>query len=487
MDQPNIVFIVLDAVRADHVSWYGYDRETTPTFDMLAENGVGYRNAFSPSVWTPTVHGSIWTGEYPSHNGVYTGDLSLPDDRSVLPELLSEAGYRTFATSSGAHLRRDRGYARGFDEFVETYRIQPDREFLRKFVSDSSYRKQVGFSLSRGPDDKTLYKFDRMRRFIEKTNDRPFFCFFNCKTAHQPWNPPRPYKEMWGPDIDRPRYELIERLLMAAGREPLSIEGQDMERIRRFQQGHPVLTDQMELTDEEWDLIEAWYDGAIRYLDDRVGSFVDYLKETGQFQNTLFVLTADHGDQFGDHGLSGHVFSIYDALLHVPLAISPPVYECDSGTEIDAQVTLVDLHKTFLEAAGVDPDEYPLTTSLRPWKERTYHDYTFAEYAYPARTLSTIQNNHPEFDPKESGYDRSLRAVRDDEYKLILGSDGERSLYRWRDDPDETTNVSSEHPDIVDRLEAVVEEQLGTLQKRGKRDEQISGDVEDQLERLGYM
>lgn len=485
MSKPNIVLIVLDAVRHDHVSWHGYERNTTPVFDTIAENGVAYRYAFSPSIWTPTVHASIFTGEYPSHNGVYTGGLSLPREQQVLPELLSDVGYQTFATSSGAHLRRDRGYARGFDEYVESPRIKPTQEFLRQFLKDASYRKQVRYSLTRGPDDKTVHKFNRMGKFVSN-NNTPFFCFINCKTAHQPWNPPRPYKSMYTPGFSRPQFEFIERLLKAAGRDGISLEGYDIQRIRRVQDSYPVLADEMELTEDEWGIIESWYDGAIRYLDSRVGSFIEYLKSIGEFDDTLFVVTSDHGDHFGDHGLSSHLFSVHDTLLHVPMAISPPAGEFNPGTVIDSQVTLVDLYKTFLDTAGIESTEYPLTTSLKPYTDRKYHEYTFAEYAYPSRSLNTMSNNHPEFEPEKSGFDRSLRAVRDDRFKLILGSNGERALYRWREDPRESDDIAGEYPDVVNHLENTVDDELGTLKKRAESDEQVTADVKERLEQLGY-
>jgi Arylsulfatase A and related enzymes len=142
---------------------------------------------------------------------------------------------------------------------------------------------------------------------------------------------------MYTPRFSRPRFEFIERLLTALGSDGISLEGYDIEKIRRVQNGYPVLADEMELTDDEWDIIKSWYDGAIRYLDSRVGQFVEYLRSIGEFKNTLFVVTSDHGDHFGDHGLSSHLFSVHDTLLHVPMAISPPTGEFNPGTVIDSQ------------------------------------------------------------------------------------------------------------------------------------------------------
>jgi len=492
-DRPNILLVVLDAVRTDHVSCYGYGQETTPNIDALAGEGTTFGNAFSPSIWTPTAHGAVFTGRYPSHAGTYTGSLSLPDDMPVLPEILAEHGYEGFATSSGLHIRSDRGYDRGLDEFVETYRIQPDREFLSKFLSDGAFRRQTVFSATRGPDDKTLYKFDRLRSWMDDriAADEPFFGFVNCKTAHQPWNPPRPYTSMFGDrELSRPPYEFIERAMMALGRRGQRVDGIDMDRIERVQDGHPVIAGEMELSEEEWDLIRAWYDGAIRYLDRRVGQLVDHLKEQGVFEDTLLVVTSDHGDQFGDHGLSGHMFALYDTLLRVPLVVSPPGGAAGAD-RIDSQVTLVDLFPTFLEAAGIDGADhgydYPLTESLFDLEDRRYHDYTFAEYARPTRTIDTVERHHPEFDAAAMGFDRSLQSVRSDEYKLIAGSDGERELYRWREDPGETEDLSAERPDVVAELEAVIDDSLGTFEEGGRGEEVTDEALREQLEHMGYL
>jgi arylsulfatase A-like enzyme len=194
MSQPNILFLVIDALRVDHASTYGYERETTPTMTGLADDGVRYDHAFAPSIWTPTVHGSIFTGQYPSHTGIYGNSLGIPDELETIPETLKRNGYRTFAASAGAHIRAGRGYTRGVDDYVETRRIAPDVGFLKKVLGDRSFAKQVAFSLTRGPDDKTRYKYDRLKRSIDTAigDDDPFFGFINAKTAHQPFNPPRP-------------------------------------------------------------------------------------------------------------------------------------------------------------------------------------------------------------------------------------------------------------------------------------------------------
>lgn len=487
METPNIVFLVLDAVRADHVGCYGYDRETTPNIDAIADSAVRYTNAFSPSIWTPTVHAAIFTGTYPSHSGIHGTALGIREDLETLPETLQAAGYRTFAASAGAHIRQDRGYDRGIDEYVETRRITPDLGSLRKVLTDRSFAKQVVFSLNAGPDDKSLYKFDRFERFASRcaSDGDPFFGFVNVKTAHSPFNPPRPYKELFCKDLERPRWEAIERALGALGRQPQSIRGFDDEDIRRVAHsgGDEVMAGEIDLDEAEWDVVEAWYDGAIRYLDERVGSFVERLRSLGVYEDTLLVITADHGDNFGDHGLTGHSFSLYDSLLHVPLVVSPPGAE-SPGRTVDNQVSLLDLHPTFLEVAGETPPENEFATSLVPFDDRQFHEYTFAEYAGYEAPKSRLERKYPNMDTAHLA--RTLQAVRDDEYKLVVGSDGTAELYAWRDDPGETTDLSEAEPDVVEALRDVLEESLAELRTDADLEVPEDPDLQAQLEHLGY-
>jgi arylsulfatase A-like enzyme len=492
MSQPNILFLVLDAVRTDHTSTYGYDRETTPTMTALADDGVRYDHAFAPSIWTPTVHGAIFTGKYPSHTGIYGNSLGIPDELETLPEVLKREGYRTFAASAGAHIRASRGYARGVDDYVETRRIAPDIDFAQKFLGDRSFAKQVGFTLIRGPDDKTLYKYDRLQRFIDSAvaDGDPFFGFINAKTAHQPFNPPRPYKEMFCDGFERPRWEFLERLMDAGGMATQKLSGHDMEKLRQVSHsgGDGVLAGEVEMTDEEWDVIEAWYDGAIRYLDDLVGNLVDFLKAKGAYDDTLIVLTSDHGDNFGDYGLTSHIFCLYDTLTHIPMVVKPSQTgdgPAPAGVSIDNQVSLVDLHPTFLEAAGAPTLDYDLTESLLDFEDRNYHDYTFAEYAGFDGPIERLKRKYPNFDASEHA--RPLQSIRDDTHKLIVDSQGERELYAWRDDPREVHDLALEKPGVADELEDALRESLGTLDSPGEFEAPDDPELEAQLKDLGYL
>jgi arylsulfatase A-like enzyme len=164
VDQPHVILVVLDAVRPYHLGTYGYERDTDPFISTLAEDSLVFENAFANSNWTPTSHAAMFTGQMPSETGIYGETLTIPDSKVTFPEHLHAAGYRTFGTAAGAHIRSDRGFDRGFDEFHETYRISPSTDFLKTVLTDPSALKQSLYSVTRGHDNYTYYKFDRLKK-----------------------------------------------------------------------------------------------------------------------------------------------------------------------------------------------------------------------------------------------------------------------------------------------------------------------------------
>jgi len=476
MSRPNIVLIILDAVRSDHLSCYGYRRETTPEIDRLAREGYRYTNAFSNSNWTGEAHPPIFTGLLPSNSDIYGDNLSLRTDGQTLAELLQDAGYRTFGTSAGGHIRTERGYERGFDEFRETHRIQPNLKTVRKILRESAYRKQVQVSIMRGADDKTLYKFEALKRFMQR-DDEPVFAFLNCKTAHFPYNPPRPFKTEFCPGLTRPKYEFLERLFDGLNWQTQELPGIDTEKCRM----NPIefMTDEFTLSEEKWEVVIAWYDGAIRYLDYRIGEFVDILSERGILDNTYLVITADHGEMFGEKGLTSHEFSLYDTLLRVPLIIRPP-----GGTEseeIHDRVSLVDLFNTVLDMAGAGPVERDHSQSLL--SDEYGHEYTFAEIGN--KELTWLEEQYEEFEsPAEQA--GPLQSIRDDTFKLITDRDDHLEMYRWREDPQECDDVSEEYPEARERLWTALTEQTKEMRTAKRNYANQDEELKETLEHLGY-
>lgn len=481
MDAPNVVVLVLDAVRADHTSVYGHERPTTPNLEAIAEEGVVYEHAFANSNWTGTSHAAMFTGRLPSDSGVHGATQELPADVRTLPEHLSAAGYRTFAMSAGAHVRAERGYARGVDTFKETYRIAPNRAFLRGLLSDGPLRRQTLHTVTRGPDGKSLYKLESLKRWIE-AGDRPFFGFVNAKTAHHPYNPPRPHKSRFCPDLRRPRYQLVEELFGDERGERQSLPGFDWERLQRLSHEYPVIAGEMEPTAEEWDVVRSWYDGAVHYLDRLVGEFVDWLASADHLEDTYLVVTADHGEYFGEHGLEKHLYGLYEPVLHVPLIVRGPDTDRAPDT-VGSLVSLADLYPTIVELATGDTPDTHHSRSLAGFEDERVHDHVFAELG--AVAAHSVRRHHPDFD--DTGYGAPTQVVRDDRHKLIARADGSTELYDWREDPREREDLAADRPDVLDRLSGVIDEELGELSDRPLAEEVDDEQLRQHLEDLGYM
>lgn len=477
MSQKNVILLVLDAVRPDHLSCHGYRRRTTPNIDRIADDAVLYENAFSNSNYTAEAHPPILTGQLPSNSGCYGRDRSLPEGTELLSERIQAAGYRTFATSAGAHIREGRGYDRGFDVFHETHRFQPTLGTAWKLLTERPYRKQAAFTLTRGPDDKTRYKFETLKEFVAAVDD-PFFAFLNCKTAHYPYSPPRPFNTEYCPELERPRYEFLERLYEAAGVQAQSHPDVDVEYCRR----NPgvFMTDALSLSERELEVIESWYDGCVRYLDEQVGRLVESLRASGTLEDTYLIITADHGEMFGEKGLMAHKFSLYDSLLRVPMVIRPPGGA--DGRRVEAPVSLIDLFATILEMTGAPAPDRSHSKSLLPFDDDPRHEYVFAEVG---------RKNHKTMTEVEPGYDPGpelagpLRSVRDERFKLILGPD-HAELYDWREDPGEHEDLSDNRPETVAELSAVLEAETDDMSAEVAGEEQVSDAVAETLQHLGY-
>jgi arylsulfatase A-like enzyme len=420
----------------------------------------------------------MFTGQLPSESGTYAGNQELPTNSITLPERLQKAGYSTFATSAGAHIRSDRGYNRGFDVFKETYRFSLSPESVTTLFRDNSYRQQAKFSLIAGPDKKTLYKFESLKSWIKETT-KPFFGFINAKTAHHPYNPPRAYKSQFCPFLDRPRYQFIEELFGNEFGEKQSVPGMDMDRLQKMSYRSPLLGGEFKPTSEEWDIIKRWYDGAIRYLDSRIEDLIGFLKDYGQLENTYLIITADHGEYFGEHGLEKHYYGLYEPVVHVPLVVRAP----NTKATIHSPVSLIDLYPTITELAGADSGQNTSATSLGDFEDRQYHNYVFAELG--AKPREGIRRHYPNFDPK--GLETPTQTVRNEEYKYIHNYDDEDELYQWRSDPAESKDVINTETDVAKELETVLHNRLSEL-KHDPLNEEISDPaLEQQLEDLGYL
>ena len=298
-DGTNLVLISIDCLRADHVSAYGYHRNTTPSIDALAVDGVVFENAMSVSSWTLPTHMSMLTGLMPSFHGANRShklSVSVP----FLPEMLLQSGYETLGVVSGAYLSQAFGFERGFD----VYRL----------LKDSRAEDVVDAALD----------------LTRQARTRNHFLFLHLFDAHWPYLPPREFLDRFDerpPDISDIMPKIIYRKPPAG-------------------------------PDEIQDFVNL-YDGEIAYLDRELGRFFEGLKEEGLYDRTLIVLTADHGESFYEREMWQHSESIYQEVLHVPLIVKWPTgARTGKVAELASQLSIF---PTIVEQAGLESpyNEYP--------------------------------------------------------------------------------------------------------------------------------
>jgi arylsulfatase A-like enzyme len=297
--------------------------------------------------------------------------------------------------------------------------------------------------------------------------------------AHSSYDPPRPYKSKFG-EFQQSEYAPLDSLKKYLGLQTEYLSKYDIDRLDEISKSFPVIAGEMNPTKKEWDLIKSWYDGAINYLDRRIGELFDFLKRKGVLEDTYVFIIGDHGDMFGEHGLQKHRFSLFEEVLHVPLIVHTPH---DKNKRISNQVSLLDLHPTFLKIAGMNNSDYKYSSSLIPFKNKKYHEYTFAEVG--KQSIESITRNYPDFDgTKHNG---PLKVIRDDSYKLIYSPKHGVQLYRWQEDPLEKEDLSEEYPEVTKNLLDVLHSELEEFENERHVEDTSDNELRQNLKDLGYI
>jgi arylsulfatase A-like enzyme len=402
---PNVLLIIWDTVRAASLSAYGYARPTTPTLARLAAGGALFESAFSTAPWTTPAHASLFTGLYPAQTSV--GWVApLDDSPRTLAEVLSAAGYRTAGiTANTFATSRESGLDRGFAHYDDFNVFSPGDLLLSMSLVRSvltrheAWRHNLGIGAM--PGHKPAIQVEReFLDWMDRAPERPFFAFLNYFDAHVPYLPPAPFDTMFGPWLP--------------GRNPHMFTGR-------------------QYTPRELQAEIDAYDGAIRFLDERLDSLLVTLDRRGVLQNTIVVVTADHGEEFGEHGVYTHGHSLYDAVLRVPLVIHYPA-RVPATTRVSSFTTIRDVPSTILELAGLR-DELPGQSLSRHWDSA---GQAGADTVLAA--VDQVSGNPPHY-PVSKG---DLTAVFADPLKLIRSTADPVELYDLRRDPGERVNLAND-------------------------------------------
>ena len=423
---PNVLVIVVDTLRADHVSAYGYPRPTTPNLDSLARQGVLFENAIAPCSWSLPSHVSLLTGRYEFEHGVGNiqpvpwfgwGSHGL-GGYPTLAEALQNRGYRTGAFSANrTYFSRSLGFGRGFIHFEDYFHSTADsflrtlygREFARIYLNrteKSKVKRAIRFLgmdslLDKDSEGSGAYGGaqavrkrasavnDEVLSWLARDSQHPFFVFINYFDPHFPYGPPRAYPR---PDWDK---------------------------------GTAI--------DE--------YDASVRYVDDYMGRLLQELQTRGLLQNTLIVLTSDHGESLGDHGLAYHAQALYRELIHVPLVISYPG-QVPAGFRVGTPVTNAAIASTVLEVVSrKETTEFPGPPLTDFWEGTCQLSY------WPAPISELAKTDIMGKEDKEAGkiiptaFDGAMKSLVTSQWHLITHEKRGDQLYHWETDPREVSDL----------------------------------------------
>lgn len=412
---PNILVIVVDTLRSDHLSSYGYERLTSNNIDDVAQEGVLFEQAYSTSSWTLPAHASVLTGLYPFQHHATNGPL---DSRHpTLGESLEELGYCSAGFSGNVTVfNRANGFGRGFAHFEDVFRSVGNAVkntvygrmfeyyFLHKFFG---YEDKLGRMLATDMDRAVL-------RWLDRQDDRPFFVFINYYDVHSPYTPPEPFRGKFS-SLPNPGglisgYWGTDRLYVPLSPEQLQSE------------------------------IDA-YDGSIAYVDESIGQLITSLRERGLMENTIIIIMSDHGELFDEHGLRAHANSLYREVIQVPLVISWHGH-IPEGLRISQPVSIASIPATVMELVNHgDQVALPGPSLVSLWNGSGDP----ADFPLPLAEIDKLT-----WVPVQAlSAHGAMKSVLSSDWQYITHETYGDELYNLIDDPKESKNLASDSQTVT--------------------------------------
>lgn len=477
----HILLYVLDALRHDHLSCYGYHRETSPAIDRLSDDAVIFQNSFTVSTWTRPAAASILSGLYPGAHGVLTRNDIFSEEILRIPEVLAENGFRTAGFNTMGNIAGKYGFSHGFDKYIDLC-TDPDIVSKRQNLNPSKEGlidlSKEGVGLPRAEDINR-----KLIPWIAENRKLNTFSFVWSIETHAPFDPPVLYRKFSEPSYHK----------KGAG--------------QRSDLRTAVLSDRQRLMN--------LYDDEILYNDHCVDQIVASLKELDVYEESMIILAGDHGESFFEHGIFGHGHTPYDELIHVPLIIKLP-FNSHAGLRVDELVELIDIFPTILGASDINKDINIQGHNLYDVIAGNFsssRDYVFSE----TQSLQ-IHNHYLSVRSKTEKYIRRIPPARD--AKTFLSTIQHmlhrrivfdvikaprhfirsyfspaipREMYfNLIEDPYEKKNLASTHKEEVEHFVSVlndwIQENENTSYQRGR--EKLTSDEDEilrrHLEELGY-
>ncbi len=435
---PNILLIVVDTLRADRLGVNGNARGLTPFLDQVGARGAVFRNAYAPTSWTCPSVASLFTSRYVSQHHVDRFEASIADGEVTLAEALAGRGYVGGGFSANLRMLEANGYGQGFASW-------------HAYARDDGGGPKPRGALLRRESMAWLQPVLRQR-------DQPVLLYLQYMEPHAPYDPGEPWRSRFVRETAPVSDDVARGKLTAT--QPL--QPAEIERLAQL------------------------YDGEVAAVDAEIRALFDELERSGFLRNAVIVITADHGEEFGEHGVMTHGRTLFNGVMHVPLIVVAPGYP--AGRVVDDPVSLVDIAPTLLELTGSSPAPTFEGRSLVPLLQSAW-----VPAALWARTLDLVQGHdviaeiepHGEVDTRKHSQ-AIVRGTR----KLLVDPRGDGALFDLYSDPGETTPLGAASADVAGRMLSALAQRHRDLTSRavtpGSNVRPIDDATKEQLRGLGY-
>jgi arylsulfatase A-like enzyme len=461
--RPNIIIIVLDAGRRDYLGCYGFPDELSPCIDRLAQRGILFENVTTVAPWTVPSHASMFTGLYPNQHLANWNTLHIREGIPTIFDILRANDYRVAAFVANDTLIYP---CRFFGEQADIYglcRYGHSRE-LSGFVD--------GFSAEDSNCDKITGFFFQ---WLKKGVRAPFILYFNYYDLHSKYDARQPYRSRYISSGD-------ERVLAEIG--------------DRFNLHFREMNRETVVTQDQIRALRSLYKAKMAMIDENIGKVVDALDRDGLLENSIIIITSDHGDTLGDHTHPSfhHQFSIYNALTRIPLIIYSPLLESYAKRVPVPLIQNIDIFPTILELCRVDSSLHLNVSAAVSLTKYIFKDFQKMPRRY-AISMYEAPKKFVDWNKKfvNPAYIRKLLAIQNERYKLIFSDDERIELYDIIDDPREQKDIKDKFPKMCKRLKArffqVLERYGGIRQDYavGTFSAQEEEIIKQRLKSLGYI
>lgn len=460
-----IILYILDSLRPDFLSCYGYKKDTSPNIDKLAQEGVIFTNAFAQSTWTRSSGASILSSTYPSLHGVFGVKDYFHDSIPRLTGPLQKNGFKTIAISTIGNISTDFGFGKGFDSFTELFKSQkllekraklnirtPGRKY--QWVADSDF---VPITTS---EDINQFLFDILDRY-RKLN---MFIL------------------VWSMDTHGPYFHRDPEMARACSPNEAVWSGKKLLGMH---------------TEEDLHRLKSLYEDMIYYNDHHIGALIEKLKDLNLFEDTFFILMSDHGESFSEHGVNSHGAAPYDELIKIPLIMKFPNSQFKG--KIDGLVQHVDLAPTVLNYLNIKESSMIIQgKSLLPLleKQKEVNDFVFVEFQRNENlpNFTALRNKEFKYLEAKPGKFTFRKSILQTLSPLVRSIIKQKYLFNLKNDPWEKVNLIKKEKRIAkelsDQLQAILKmnQNISVKIKRNAKDMiEIDKEVANQLKALGYF